>query len=683
LALVAELTTNAVMITDTQRRLLWANKAFNTITRFTPSDAIGRKVSQLLRGRQSDPQTIEKIQSALDAGRGIRSQFLNQRSDGADLWLDLDIQPLHDDEGALSGFLYIGADITERRQAQADLRVAAMAFDSLEAIVVTDAQQIILRVNTAFTRITGYSAEEAIGRTTGGLLKSGRQDASFYTEMWKSLEQHRHWQGELWNRRKDGSIYPEWLSITAVTDEANQVMNYVAVFSDITQKKQAEDTIHHLAFYDALTGLPNRRLLRDRLEQALINSERQQHSAAVLFLDIDHFKTLNDTKGHDVGDQLLVEVARRLQTCVRANDTVARQGGDEFVIVLANLSEQGERAAIQADLIAQKIRATINMPFQLGSHEYHCTPSIGISLFSGKTTSVDELLKRADTAMYQAKRAGRNSVSFFDPDTHAAMEAHLALQDDLRHALARSQLLLNYQMQVDSTGSPSGAEVLLRWQHPERGLVPPAQFIPLAEESDLILAMGYWVLEQACRQLRQWHDARTTRHLQLAVNVSARQFRQPDFVEQVQQVLQSTKARPDRLKLELTESLVLVNLPDTISKMAALKAMGVGISMDDFGTGHSCLAYLTRLPLDQLKIDQSFVRSMCASHTDAVVVQTIIGMARNLGIGVIAEGVETEQQRSFLAQNGCLSYQGYLFGRPMSIEAFEQAVTARQLCAIR
>jgi len=677
LALVAERTTNMVIITDAQRNIVWVNNAFTAITGYVSEQAIGATPAALLLCDRADAGTVESIRAALQQGVGARAQILGHTRDGSDLWLDLDVQPVRTTDGRLAGFVDVAVDITERRRNQAELRVAAIAFDALDAIVITDSAQRILRVNHAFTRITGYTQQEAAGQTTGRLLRSGRHDDAFYAEMREALERHQHWQGEIWNRRKSGEIYPEWLSITAVTDDGGETTNYVAMFTDITQKKQADELIHNLAFYDPLTELPNRRLLLDRLQQTLAGCARHRRSAAVLFMDLDHFKELNDTKGHDVGDLLLVQVARRLRRCVRGNDTVARHGGDEFVVVLEDLSADPEEAATQAGNLAEKMRETICRPFTLGGHEHHCTTSIGISMLAGETLSVDELLKRADTAMYQAKRSGRNAIRYFDPQTHAAMQARVALEADLRKALPAGQFRLHYQRQVDLWGNTIGAEVLLRWSHPQRGDVPPAQFIAAAEESELIVEIGQWVLEAACRQLKAWEGDARLREIKLAVNVSARQFRDVDFAARVCRVLAHSAVDPSRLKLELTESLVLVNVVEAASKMQALRNLGVGFAIDDFGTGQSSLAYLSRLPLDQLKIDQSFVRNAEDSPTDGVIVQTIIGMARNLGLDVIAEGVETDVQRDFLVRSGCKSFQGYLYGRPMPLEQFEREALPR------
>jgi diguanylate cyclase (GGDEF)-like protein/PAS domain S-box-containing protein len=558
----------------------------------------------------------------------------------------------------------------EHAKAEEQIQIAATAFEAQEGIMITDANLMILRVNRAFTDITGYSQEEAVGATPQ-LLASGHQDAAFYRAMWNRIGTEGSWQGEVWNRRKNGDLYPEWLNITAVKNARNEVTHYVGTMIDITERKEAERQIEHLAFYDLLTGLPNRRLFIDRLQQAMAGSARTQHMGAILFIDLDNFKIVNDTCGHDVGDRLLIEVARRLNGCVRDGDTISRLGGDEFIAMLEDLSEHPQEAAAQARTIAKKVIEALNQPYSIGGRMHHSTPSIGATLFSGNQDSVDELLKQADIAMYQAKSAGRNTLSFFDPEMQAAVAARASLEADLRQGIDEQQLVLHYQPQVDAGNCIIGAEALVRWQHPTRGMIPPAQFIPLAEETDLILPIGQWVLEEACACLSRWAKVPAACHLSLAVNVSVRQFRQPGFVAQVRQSIDRTGVAPNRLKLELTESLVIDDIEDTITKMVALKALGVGFSMDDFGTGYSSLSYLTRLPLDQVKIDQSFVRRLPDSPNDAVVVQSIITLAESLGITVIAEGVETEAQRQFLERHGCPLYQGYLFNKPVPLGFFE------------
>ncbi len=454
-------------------------------------------------------------------------------------------------------------------------------------------------------------------------------------------------------------------------DAQGRPLKMHGTIQDISVSKAAADEIERLAFYDPLTGLPNRRLLWDRLKLALASSHRSARKGALLFIDMDNFKVLNDTLGHDKGDLLLKQVAQRLESCMREGDTVARLGGDEFVVMLEDLSEHALDAAAQTEMIGNKILTALNQPYQLAMHECHSTPSIGATLFNSHEQSIDELLKQADIAMYQAKSSGRNTLRFFDPQMQASISARVALEADLRLALAENQFKLYYQPQVCHNRQVIGAEVLIRWQHPLRGLVSPEYFIPLAEETGLILHIGQWVLETACAQIKIWEGSVHNRHLQLAVNVSARQFRQVNFVEEVTHALQRNAINPDRLKLELTESLVLDDIHDSVRKMNALREVGVHFSMDDFGTGYSSLAYLTQLPLDQLKIDRSFIHNIGLKTTDAVIVQTIIGMANNLGMEVIAEGVETEAQRIFLEQHGCQVCQGYLFSQPIPIEQFE------------
>lgn len=575
-----------------------------------------------------------------------------------------------DDSGNPLRMIGTHTDITERKQAEEQLHIAATAFDSQEGMIVTDPDGVILRVNRAFTEITGYTAEEAVGQTTR-LLKSGRHSADFYREMWETINRTGGWQGEIWDRRKTGEEYPKWLTISAVKDNDGAVTHYVGTHFDITERKKAEEKINELAFFDQLTGLPNRTLLLDRLRQVMTASSRDGNYGSLLFIDLDNFKTLNDTLGHDMGDLLLKQVAERLTQCVRNGDSVARLGGDEFVLVLGGLSVSEREAAIGAEVVAGKVLATLNQPYQLGDVAHRCTASVGATLFMGHLATIEDLMKQADLAMYKSKEAGRNTLRFFDPDMETAVMNRAALEKDLREAVQEKQFLLHYQAQVVGAGRLTGAEVLVRWQHPLRGTVPPAEFIPLAEETGLILPLGYWVLETACAQLAAWAARPEMAHLTVAVNVSAHQFSQSDFVDQVLAVLHRTGADPQRLKLELTESLLVGNVQNIIEKMFALKAKGVGFSLDDFGTGYSSLSYLRRLPLDQLKIDQSFVRDVLSDPNDAAIAKTIVALAQSLGLGVIAEGVETEAQRDFLASSGCHAYQGYIFSRPLPLEDFE------------
>ncbi len=584
--------------------------------------------------------------------------------------------PEHNELTLLDESARLAGIAIERLHAERDLKIAAHAFEVNQGMMVMDANYIVLRVNQAYTAITGYSAEEVVG-SRPLLFNYGQQDEKFYEEIWESLRRDRSWQGELWGRRKNGDTYMQALHISAVSNDAGEVSNYVAAFDDITRHMQAELQIRRLAHYDPLTQLPNRLLLIDRLGQAVASATRNKRCGAVLMIDLDNFKTLNDTRGHSVGDLLLIEVAKRLLECVRGEDTIARLGGDEFVVILEDLGEVETVASGNAEHIGEKIIAALSVPYQLQSQTHHTTPSIGVSLFSAGEDNLEELIKRADSAMYQAKKAGRNTLRFYDPQIQAALEARSALEDELRSAVANNELQLYYQMQVDDKRRVVGAEVLLRWQHPRHGFVLPAQFIPLAEETGLIVPIGFWVLERACAQLKLWAGNEMTQHLQLAVNVSARQFCQPDFAVQVQRIVEQADIHPGLLKLELTESMVLDNVENVIATMAALKPLGINFSIDDFGTGQSSLAYLKKLPLDQLKIDRSFVRDITSDPNDAVIVRTIIGMAINLGLEVIAEGVETEQQLAFLLENGCLAYQGYLFSKPMPVHEFEHLVVVR------
>jgi len=559
----------------------------------------------------------------------------------------------------------------ERQRAEEQQRIAATAFESQEGMVVTDTNGVILRVNRAFCDISGYAVEELVGQNPR-MLKSGRHNADFYRDMWASIQREGGWRGEIWDRRKNGQEYPKWLTISAVKNGDGAVTHYVGVHYDITERKKAEERINELAFFDQLTGLPNRTLLLDRLNQVRAASSRSGSHGALFMIDLDHFKTLNDTRGHDMGDLLLKQVAQRLAASVREEDTVARLGGDEFVVLLASLSRIETEAAAQSEIVGEKIRSALNQMYQLNNVAFHGSASIGVTLFSGHTATIDDLMKQADLAMYKSKEAGRNALHFFDPHMETVVQERAALERDLRQAIQEQQFLLYYQAQVAGEGRPTGVEALVRWRHPQRGIVSPAEFIPLAEETGLILPLGSWVLETACNRLAIWASRPAMAHLTIAVNVSAHQLHQNDFVQQVLAVLKKTGANPQRLKLELTESLLVENVHEIIEKMHALKAVGVGFSLDDFGTGYSSLSYLKLMPLDQLKIDQSFVRDVLSDPDDASIAKTVIALADALGLGVVAEGVETAAQRDFLASCGCHAYQGYFFARPLPIDEFER-----------
>lgn len=667
---LAQVAPVGIFRTDAQGRNTYVNIQYCQIAGRFPKSALGSGWSEAIH--PDDRQLVfERWNESVKNNTPFMSEHRFLHPDGKVVWAVVQSRAEMTPDGEILGYVGTVTDITERKHDEEQLRVAAVTFEMHEAIMITDADARIIRVNQAFIDITGYSPEEVVGKNPR-ILSSGRQDMVFYAEFWQRLLSTGSWSGEIWDKRKNGQIYPKWLTITAVKNREGEISEYVSIFSDITARKHAEEEIRNLAFYDSLTRLPNRRLLLDRFRLALTVSARSNHYGAVMFLDMDRFKTLNDTLGHDYGDLLLIDVARRIQSCVREMDTVARLGGDEFIVLIEEVDENAEEASQKASLIAEKIRAALSAPYMLKDHEYHSSPSIGVSLYCGSGESVDALLKHADLAMYQAKDSGRNAVRFFDPMMQQAVENRAALEADLRGAVAKKQMHLYYQIQIDNEHRALGAEALIRWVHPKRGMVSPAQFIPVAEESALILEIGHWVIETACKQLAQWGKNLQTRHLLIAVNVSAQQFARHDFVETVATTLRFHHVEPSRLKLELTESMVLQDVADVVQKMHALKALGVKLAMDDFGTGYSSLSYLKQLPLDQIKIDQSFVRDVINDPNDAVLVQTIIDMGKNFRLNVIAEGVETEAQLDFLRQHGCMAYQGYLFSKPVPIEQFEK-----------
>lgn len=665
---------DAILICDGQGTITQVNRYTEQLLGYPNSELLGQPIDMLLPEHlRARHKTLLSMFVAAPSPRpmGTGREMRALRKDGSEIDVEISLSPIQTQHGLRIASVL--CDITQRKQIEAELRIAATAFESHEAMVITDSNSVILRVNKTFTDSTGYTADEAVGRKMS-VLKSGLHDAAFYTAMWESITHTGTWQGEIWDRRKNGEIYPKWLTITAVTDTAGEVTHFVGTHLDITERKAAEEEIKQLAFYDPLTQLPNRRLLLNLLQQAKATSTRSGMYGAIMFIDLDNFKTLNDTLGHDKGDLLLQQVAARLSACVRECDTVARLGGDEFVIMLENLSKTAQEAAIQVKTVGEKILVRLNQPYRLSGHKHHSTPSIGITLFSDHGRSTDELLKQADIAMYQSKAAGRNTLHFFDQTMQTTLTARASLEADLYRGLQKQQFLLYYQAQVDDGGRITGAEALVRWQHSRHGTVSPAEFIPLAEETGLILQLGHWVLESACAQLATWAKRHETAHLELAVNVSAREFRQTDFVDQVLAVLDRTRADPRKLKMELTESLLVSNVDDIITKMTALKAKGVGFSLDDFGTGYSSLYYLKQLPLDQLKIDQGFIRDILVDLNDAAIAKMIVALAETMGLSVIAEGVETVAQRDFLFRHGCHAYQGYLFSRPLALGAFEEFV---------
>jgi diguanylate cyclase (GGDEF)-like protein/PAS domain S-box-containing protein len=667
------------------RRILKSNQRIADMFGFAhPADYEGESTEIFYCSAQQFDAAGRDIYTQLADTHLVNLEVEMCRRDGTRIWVLQTGRPLDPAVALDQPSIWVYTDITERKRAEAELSIAATAFDSQEGMVVTDARGVILRVNKAFSDTTGYAAEDVVGQTPR-ILKSDRHDPQFYAAMWECIHRTGTWQGEIWDRRKNGEVYPKWLTISAVKGRDGAVTHYVGAHTDITERKMAEGRINQLAFFDQLTGLPNRTLLLDRLHQAMIFCERNKLMGAVLFIDLDHFKSLNDTMGHDHGDMLLKQVAQILSATVRQGDTVARLGGDEFVIVLGGLEGTPLDAAADVEAVCRKLIAALKQDYQLGGTEYHGSASIGATLFTSRATTIEDLLKQADLAMYRSKEAGRNTYTFFDSTMEARVLARAQIETDLRRAMQDQQFLLHYQAQVDgTTGRVVGAEVLVRWQHPTRGMVSPAEFIPTAEETGLIVPLGHWVLETACAQLAAWAEQPASARLTIAVNVSAHQFRQADYVDRVIAALEQYNANPRNLKLELTESIFVDNIEDTIAKMAALKTIGVGFSLDDFGTGYSSLAYLSRLPLDQLKIDRSFVMDLGTSDRNAAICAATISLAHNLALEVVAEGVETETQRYFLTTvHRCDYLQGYLIGRPLPLAEFEAYVHESGLAARR
>jgi diguanylate cyclase (GGDEF)-like protein/PAS domain S-box-containing protein len=653
-------------------RFVEANPSFLNIVGYS-MEALSRLSYRDLTPESYADQDAKQLESLRITGKygPIEKEFIDDCGKRVPVRLNGVLIPGDDGEQCIWSIV---EDISQSRHVDNQLRIAAAAFESQEAMMVTDAHSVILRVNRAFTEVTGYSAEDAVGQTPS-LFQSGRHGADFYRAMWTVIKDTGGWQGEVWDRRKNGEEYPKWLTISAVKNVEGAVTHYIGVHSDITNRKKSEDKIHELAFFDQLTGLPNRTLLLDRLKQTSAASSRHGSYCALFFIDLDKFKSLNDSLGHHMGDLLLKQVAQRLSKCVRTEDTVARLSGDEFVVMLAGLSINEGEAAAQTKITGEKILAILNQTYQLTDHKTHnCTASIGVTLFMGELNTVDELLQQADLAMYKSKDAGRNVLHFFDPHMASVVKKRAAMEGDLRLAVEKKKFVLYYQAQVDDKGRVTGAEALLRWPHAEHGLVYPDKFIPLCEETGLILPLGQWVLETACNQLKVWATQPEMAQLTIAVNVSALQFHQPDFVNQVLSTIDRCRANPQLLKLELTESMLISNFDNVIAKMSALNAKSVRFSLDDFGTGYSSLSYLKQLPLDQLKIDRAFVRDVLSDPIDAAIAKMIITLGENLGLVVIAEGVECEEQRDFLEFHGCHFYQGYLFSRPLPLEEFEELV---------
>jgi diguanylate cyclase (GGDEF)-like protein/PAS domain S-box-containing protein len=660
--------TEAFVTLDRQCCFTYLNQESERLLQKTTADLLGLEVWQGFSAGLSQ-RLREQLTKSLNTNRRVE---LEDFFPTLGKWLEVRAYPFAE------GLAVYFRDVTERRRSQEQLMLLETSVSRLNDIVAIaetgagsgDQEPRIVFVNDAFEQHTGYSRAEVLGQTPRMLLELDPAIPKL-RELAQGLQQTQQARTELMVRRKNGAMFWVELEVVSVQATAEEVTHWVAVGRDITQRKTAEDMIRHLAFYDALTDLPNRQLLLDRLQQALAASARSGQHGALMFIDLDNFKILNDTLGHHMGDQLLQKVAARLTKSVRKTDMVARLGGDEFVVMVDDLSTDADAAAYKATALAEKVLNTLREPFQLNGHQHFATPSIGVTSFNGQQSDVGELLKQADLAMYQAKSLGRNTLCFFDPNMQATVSANATVSSDLRVALNEQQFVVHYQPQVDRVGVITGVEALVRWQHPQRGLIFPADFIPVAEDTGLILPLGQWVLEKSCEQLAAWADRPQTSNLSIAVNVSVRQFRHPDFVDMVMAAITRTGIRPHKLKLELTESLLADRMEITINKMGMLKALGVTLSLDDFGVGYSSLSVLKRLPLDQLKIDKGFVADVLTDPNDAAISRAIIALAQSLSLQVVAEGVETQEQRDFLAYQGCDQFQGHLFAKPLPIEALD------------
>jgi len=670
LRLVMDNIPQAIFWKDNQGIYLGGNRNFAKVIGVqSPEIVIGKTDEELPLDEQTKKllQTITGCITVIGQAEYCHAELRNLAT-GTSMWFEINKIPLRDAQDQVMSALYSFEDVTERKRSEEKLRQAAKVLEnSTEAILITDAYNQIVLVNKAFTHITGYTEAEVLGKRPDVVLKSGRHSTDFYETMWESIQSAGHWEGEIWNRRKSGDIYPEWLHISVIKDEADkEVTHYLAIFSDITSRKQTEQRLTYLAYYDSLTGLANRTLFYEHLAHAISYAQERHNLVAVMFLDLDRFKYVNDTWGHAVGDLLLKYVANRLLTHFDAN-TVARLGGDDFTILLENLNSTEEVA-----LVAQKILESMVLPFDLNGHETFITTSIGISLYPNDGEDAGTLLKNADTAMYRAKESGKNNYQFFTPQMNELIHHRLWLETHLRHALARDELVAYYQPQMHlASGHIVGAEVLLRWQHPEMGLILPDAFIPLAEETGLIVEIGEWVLRHTCLQHQRWR-ASGKPILRMAVNLSSRQFRQPNFIERMLQILEETCMDPTLIELELTENMLMRDIDNVSKKLYKLKERGIQLAIDDFGMGYSSLSYLKRFPIDVLKIDKSFLREVPANQEDMAIVKAIIALARSLRLTVIAEGVETKSQLIFLKSLKCDEVQGYFIGRPLPEDAFLQ-----------
>ncbi len=670
-------------IIDTEHRVVAWNTACERMTGIKAEDIIGTR--EAWRGFYPTPRpcladlVLDQAYQELDQlypshGNSKFSQGMHAENWFADIngkkrYLIFDAEPIYDDHGQLIGVLENLEDITEIKTVEERLMLSDKVFTyTNQAILITDAKNRIIATNQAFTRLTGYELEEVSGKTPA-ILSSGRHGPEFYAQLWHNLLTQRHWEGEIWDRRKDGTIYPKWLTINAVVDKNDHPTHFIAIFTDISERKQAEARIQHIAFHDALTGLPNRMLFHDRLQQAIHEAHREKTQIGLMFIDLDRFKLVNDTLGHHIGDLLLQEVASRLRECVRETDTVARLGGDEFVVILPSIHH-----ASDAGMVASKVLRAISQEIEVDGHSLFTPPSIGISIYPIDGETAEALMQSADTAMYHVKESGKNNFQFFTSSMNEVAQQRATIEQDLRIALKDRQFELYYQPKLKMNPLRIvGCEALIRWKHPKHGYIPPDKFIPIAEETGLMLPIGEWVMSEAAKQLAQWTNA-GYRPMLMAINLSAAQFRDRNLLEKLQELVTIAKLEPKYLEIEITESILMDSVATSADSLIKLKAQGIRLAIDDFGTGYSSLAYLKTFAVDTLKIDKSFVRDMTTDSSDAAIVSAIISLSHKLGLQVVAEGVETAEQLAFLCSADCDIFQGYYFSRPLPAAQFLEFV---------
>jgi diguanylate cyclase (GGDEF)-like protein/PAS domain S-box-containing protein len=646
---------------DTQETF-WSKAVYHLLDLPEDTPAGPETLRRLIHPDDRD-EVMQALQKALREGAEYAAEYRIITPSGNQLWVNCRANPAHDAEGRFVRLSGVVQDVTTRRRFEDQQRQAATVFENTaEGVYVTDPEGQILNVNPAFTEITGYALEDVIGKTPE-IWRSDRHDETFYRQMRHDLDTQGRWQGEIWNRRKDGSLIPEWLNISVVRDDAGRIMNYVAVFTDITALKRSQEELERLAHYDALTGLPNRLLLQARMAHAIEQAKRAQTSLALIFLDLDRFKNINDSFGHLAGDKLLQLAADRLVHCVRRDDTVARISGDEFVLLLETVNDAAKSARV-----AEKVLASFSDPFDFDGRSVHVTASMGICAYPRDGADVQTLLRNADAAMYRAKEQGRMTYQFYTQELTTRVRERVTLESSLRRAAARGELRLVYQPQVSlADGRLRGVEALLRWRHPELGDISPVKFIPVAEECGAIIGLGEWVLREACEQACQWREAQVPFH-HIAVNVAGPQLR-ADFVGEVKRTLSYYALPADCLEFEVTENFIMREVERGVAALEGLQALGTRLAIDDFGTGYSSLSYLKRLPIDKLKIDQSFVRDIPDDADDMAIAEAVIALGRSLRLDVVAEGVETTEQAVFLSQRGCDQAQGYLYSRPIDADA--------------